>query len=161
MSERVTEFRPEDVRVLRTKFKKIGTVLIRQLRDSNEAIRFETKLFDFKGGQERKSTQTMRMRGSMKRDMDLVRAILLTLEEIGPATFEKESSVLYNLAAKFPELVKKTPSSSTISDCWKKAGSLLRTMTIPMMNSLSKTASSRGRAMSYSQIFEMKGCGKR
>ncbi len=41
----------------------------------------------------------------MKRDMDLVRAILLTLEEIGPATFEKESSVLCNLSTHFPALV--------------------------------------------------------
>ena len=41
----------------------------------------------------------------MKRDMDLVRAILLTLEEQGPATFEKESSILYRLSTKFPALV--------------------------------------------------------
>lgn len=41
----------------------------------------------------------------MKRDMDLVRAILLTLEAQGIATFEKESSVLYRLSTQFPALV--------------------------------------------------------
>ena len=41
----------------------------------------------------------------MKRDMDLVRAILLMLEEQGIASFEKESSVLYRLSTHFPALV--------------------------------------------------------
>ena len=36
----------------------------------------------------------------------LVRAILMTLEEQGPASFAKESSVLYQLSTKFPDLVR-------------------------------------------------------